>query len=62
MNPIAKKLRIKEADVLLTVNAPPGFRSTLGTLPARAKIVTESGSYSQVHWFVPSKAQMEEEA
>ena len=57
-NTIAQKLRIKEKDSLLTVNAPPEFKKNLGALPAGAKIITTGKDYNQVHWFVQNKAQM----
>ena len=57
-NTIAQKLRIKEKDSLLTVNAPPEFKKNLGVLPAGAKIITTGKDYNQVHWFVQNKAQM----
>ena len=57
-NTIAQKLRIKEKDSLLIVNAPPEFKKNLGTLPAGAKIITAGKDYAQVHWFVLNKAQM----
>ena len=57
-NTIAQKLRIKEKDSLLTVNAPPEFKKNLGALPAGAKIITTGKDYDQVHWFVQNKAQM----
>jgi hypothetical protein len=61
MNDLAKKLRIKEGDVLVTVNAPSGFRQALGTLPTGVRIVRQAETYNQVHWFVLDKAQMEKE-
>src|SRR5262249_5695780 len=61
MNDLAKKLRIKEGDVLVTVNAPSGYRQALGTLPAGVRIVRQAEAYNQVHWFVLDKAQMEKE-
>ena len=57
-NTIAQKLRIKDKDSLLTVNAPSEFKKNLGALPAGAKIITTGKDYNQVHWFVQNKAQM----
>lgn len=57
-NTIAQKLRIKEKDILLPVNAPPEFKKNLGTLPPGAKIISSGKEYNQVHWFVLNKAQM----
>ncbi len=58
---ISEKLKIKEGDMLLTVNAPSNFKKGLGALPAGVKIASDAKSYSQVHWFVLNKAQMEKE-
>ena len=57
-NTIAQKLRIKEKDSLLIVNAPPEFKKNLGAVPAGVKIITTGKEYNQVHWFVQNKAQM----
>lgn len=57
-NTIARKLRIKEKDSLLAVNAPSEFKKNIGTLPAGVKIITSGKEYDQVHWFVLNKAQM----
>jgi hypothetical protein len=57
-NTIARKLRIKEKDSLLIVNAPPEFKKHLGTVPAGTKIISSGKDYNQVHWFVQNKAQM----
>ena len=62
-NSISDKLRIKPKDVLLTVNAPGDFKKGLKGLPSDAKIVDalKGNSYSQVHWFVFNRAQLEKE-
>jgi hypothetical protein len=57
-NTIAQKLRIKEKDSLLLLNAPPEFKKNIGTLPAGTKIISTGKEYNQVHWFVQNKAQM----
>ena len=63
--PVAQKLKIKEHFTLLTINAPADFKKKLGDLPKDVKIVpmaTRRGKeYSQVHWFVMNKSQMEKE-
>lgn len=56
---IAQKLKIKEGNVLLTINAPSNFKKQLGPLPAGVKIVTSGASYHQLHWFVTNQAEME---
>jgi hypothetical protein len=60
-NTTAQKLRIKEGSSLLTVNAPADFKKNLAPLPAGVKISDATNKYSQVHWFVKDKAQMEKE-
>jgi hypothetical protein len=61
MTDLAKKLRIKEGDVLVTVNAPADFRATLGPLPAGVRIARKADKLNQVHWFVADRAHMEKE-
>jgi hypothetical protein len=59
---IADKLKIKAGDILLTLHAPAAFKEHLGTLPASVRIVSAGKNYQQVHWFVTSRAQVEQEA
>jgi hypothetical protein len=59
--PLFQKLRIRENDTLLTLNAPPDFKKTLNELPPGVKISTAGKEVDQIHWFVQSKAQMEKE-
>ena len=58
---IAQKLKIKEGDLLLSINAPVDFEKKLGPLPNGVSIVDKGKGFSQVHWFVKDKAQMEKE-
>ena len=58
---IAQKLKIKEGMTILTLNAPAGYKISLGALPAGAKTTTSGKNYDHVHWFVRDRAQMEEE-
>jgi hypothetical protein len=58
---VAQKLKIKEGDRLLTVNAPGDFKKNIMPLPAGVKISDKSENYTQVHWFVFSKKQMDKE-
>ena len=58
---VSQKLKIKEKDALLTLNAPGAFQPTLGSLPAGVKISSSGSHYNQIHWFVQNKAQMEKE-
>ena len=60
-NSISQKLRVKEKNTLLTLNAPPDFKKGLTGLPAGVKIVTSGKEYNQVHWFVLNRAQLEKE-
>lgn len=57
----AQKLKINEGYTLLTINAPSSFKKNLGELPKGVKIITIGDSYTQVHWFVTNKSQMEKE-
>ena len=58
---LAQKLRISPDMKLMTMNSPAGFSASLGPLPAGVKVSAQFKDYSQIHWFVKSKAQMEKE-
>jgi len=58
---IADKLRIKEGNILLPLNAPPDFKKELGKLPSRVAIDSKAKNFQQVHWFVSNRAQLEKE-
>ena len=60
-NSISDKLKIKAKFTLLTLNAPTNFKKGLQGLPKGVKITDKGKDYSQVHWFVLNKAQMEKE-
>jgi Bacteriocin-protection, YdeI or OmpD-Associated len=60
-NTISDKLKIKEKNILLTLNAPADFIKGLQGLPAGVKITDTGKDYNQVHWFVKNKAQLEKE-
>lgn len=60
-NSVSDKLKIKENFILLTLNAPAGFKKGLTGLPTGTKIVTGAKDYHQVHWFVHNRAQLEKE-
>jgi hypothetical protein len=60
-NPISQKLKVKEKDTLLTINAPSDFKKGLLGLPAGVKIIDSGKDYNQVHWFVYNRMQMEKE-
>lgn len=57
----AQKLRITEGSVLLTLNAPEDFAAALEPLPPRVQISPKAKDFTQIHWFVDSKAQMEKD-
>jgi len=57
----AQKLKIKEGNTILSINAPSGYKKSLGPLPAGVKIIDSGKTFEQVHWFVKDKAQMEKE-
>jgi hypothetical protein len=58
---IAQKLRVKESDTILTLNAPVDFKKDLGPVPKGVTIADKAANFQQVHWFVLNKAQMEKE-
>jgi hypothetical protein len=58
-NSMATKLKIKPGDRLLTLNTPADFRKKLGELPPDVKISVDTKNYTQIHWFVMNKTQME---
>jgi hypothetical protein len=60
-NSISQKLKIKENDIILTINAPSDLKKGLLDLPAGVKIIDSGKNYSQVHWFVYNRTQMEKE-
>ena len=58
---LPQKLKIKENDTLLTLNAPVDFKAALKGLPKGASISPTSKDYQQIHWFVKDRMQMEKE-
>ncbi len=58
---LAQKLKIKEGHSLLTIHAPAGFETDIAPLPSDVSISEKAKSYSQIHWFVKDRAQMEKE-
>jgi hypothetical protein len=57
----AQKLKIKESQTLLTVNAPANFENKLAPIPKGVTITTKEKAFDQVHWFVTNKAGMEKD-
>jgi len=60
-SPTAQKLKIKEGNTILAINAPSNYRESLGDLPADVKITDSGKPANQVHWFVKDRAQLEKE-
>lgn len=58
---VVQKLKIKEGDIILALNAPKDYKKSLSTLPAGAKITDAGKNANQLHWFVKNKDQMEKE-
>lgn len=58
---LAEKLKIREGERLLPLNAPVSFKKGLGALPAGAKFVASVSEATQLHWFVTSAAQVSKE-
>jgi len=58
---LAQKLRISPEMKLLTLNAPTGFSGSLGPLPSGVQVSNQTKDFSQIHWFVKNKVQMEKE-
>lgn len=56
-----QKLRIKENNLLLTINGPRDFREKLGPLPAGVKHLKKASNPDQIHWFVKARDEMEKE-
>jgi hypothetical protein len=61
MSTTAQKLKIKEGHTILTINAPSDYKKSLGQIPAGVKITDSAKAFSQVHWFVKERAQLEKE-
>jgi hypothetical protein len=61
--PLAKKLGLKPGSIILTINAPKGYKSWLAPLPAAVQFVSKapSGGTDIVHLFVKSSAEFTEQ-
>jgi len=57
----AQKLKIKEGNIVLTINTPSDYKKSLGPLAGGVKITDSGKTFDQVHWFVKDRAQMEKE-
>lgn len=58
---LIRKLKIREGELILPINAPDNYASTLGALPRGASIVSKTARATQLHWFVTNRAQLEKE-
>jgi len=58
---IAQKLKIKAGDVLLTLQAPKDFNSSIAPLPAGVKVTSKGNACNQIHWFVSDTTQLKKE-
>jgi len=58
---LSQKLRIREGMKLLLLHAPSGFKISLLPLPEGVSLLLKPGKCDQIHWFVKSQAQLEEE-
>jgi len=57
--PPPKKLGIKEGSVVALIDAPRGFRTTLGTLPAGSRLLAKpDGRCTLTLWFTRSRADL----
>jgi len=57
--PTAQKLKIKEANTIITINAPTNYEKSLGSLPKNVAIIESGKEFDQVHWFVKDRNSME---
>jgi len=58
---MAQKLRIKPGMKLLTIHAPADFLKPIRPLPAGVEAGSKLKDYQQIHWFVETKNEMDEE-
>lgn len=58
---IAQKLKIKEGTNILALHAPADFQEQLQPLPAGVSISGKTKDYTQIHWFVKTRSDMEKE-
>lgn len=59
MNPLHKKLRLKEGNTILVLNKPADFEETIGILPVGVKISTAAKNKADhLYWFVKNVAEL----
>ncbi len=60
--PLPKKLGIKPGDRIVLLNAPTGYRKTLGNVPEGAKFASSIGTeHNLIHIFTTSRRELEKE-
>lgn len=60
---VAQKLFIKEGHTVLSINAPKNYKSLLGALPAKAKVMTKTTApVDAIHFFADSRQDLEAQA
>lgn len=57
----AQKLKIKDGITIRTINAPADYLNSLGPLPEGVKVGATTKAFTQLHWFVKDRVQLEEE-
>lgn len=57
----SQKLKIKDGQTILLINAPSNYKKSLGSLPPGVKLFDSGKGFDQVHWFVKDKAGMEKQ-
>ena len=55
----AQKLKIKEGNTILTVDAPTNYKKSLGPTPKEVTMIESGKAFDQLHWFVKDKSSME---
>lgn len=57
----AQKLKVKDGNAILVINAPSDYKTSLGILPSNTRIVNSGRDASQIHLFVKDKERLEKE-
>jgi hypothetical protein len=55
----AQKLKIKEGNTILTINAPTNYKKSLDPTPKEVTIIESGKSFDHLHWFVKDMSSME---
>jgi hypothetical protein len=60
--PLPKKLGIKPGDTVVLLNAPSGYKKTLGEVPEGVKFATSiAGGHNLIHIFTASRKELEKD-